>query len=248
MQPAGAGWEIQFENGSRAYADMVIAADGANSKVRKYLTDTQPVYGGMTLLEGNIPQAQWQAPALWQLVQGDSLYALENGQFISFLAKGDGSLIYWIWLKKPEDWLATVGIDWTSRAAVAAWFQQEFSAWSPQWQELFASEALTIVPRRAYYFPQDQPWPSQPSLTLLGDAAHRMPPNGEGVNQAMADALDLAEALGGGLFATIGQAIASFEHKMGNRLADVATTTRQLLEIMLAENNQQLFLAFFDGD
>ena len=245
MQPAGAGWEIRFEKGARAYADVVIAADGANSKVRKYLTDAQPVYAGTTFLEGNIPQAQQQVPALWQLVQGCSLFALENGQFVSFLVKGDGSLIFWIWLQKPEDWLATSGIDFTNRAAVATWFQQEFRTWSPQWQQLFASDSLPLVPRRAYYYPQDQPWPSQPNLTLLGDAAHQMPPNGEGVNQAMADALDLYEALCKEPFDTIKQAIVSFEQKMGKRVAQVAADTRQLLEMMHAENNQQLFLDFF---
>ena len=247
MQPAGTGWEIQFENGSRVYADVVVAADGANSKVRKQLTDAPPLYGGVTFLEGNILQAQQQVPALWQLVQGGSLFALENGQMISFLAKGDGSLMFWIWLEKPEDWLATSGIDFTSRAAVATWFRQEFSTWSPQWQQLFASDALTMVPRRAYYFPQDQPWPSQPNLTMLGDAAHRMPPNGEGVNQAMADALDLYEALCLGPCDTIAQAIAAFEQKMSKRVAVVAAETRQLLEMMHAKNNQQLFMDFFGG-
>lgn len=247
MQPAGAGWEIQFENGSRVYADVVVAADGANSKVRRYLTAAQPIYAGMTFLEGNIPQAQQQVPALWALVQGGSLFALQGGQLISFLAKGDGSLIFWIWLQKPEDWLTTSGIDFTSRAAVAAWFQQEFSTWSPQWQELFASDALTMVPRRAYYFPQGEPWPSQPNLTLLGDAAHRMPPNGEGVNQAMADALDLYEALCMAPFNTIEEALAAFEQKMNQRVAIVAADTRQLLDMMHAKNNQQLFLDFFGG-
>jgi 2-polyprenyl-6-methoxyphenol hydroxylase-like FAD-dependent oxidoreductase len=245
MQPAGDGWAIRFENGTRAYADVVVAADGANSKVRKYLTAIPPVYAGMTFLEGTILQAEQQASALWQLVQGGSLYALENGQFISFLAKGNGSLLFWIWLKKPEGWLATAGVDWTSRAAVAAWFAQEFSTWSPQWQQLFASEALTIVPRLTYYYPPNQPWQPRSNLTMLGDAAHRMPPNGEGVNQAMADALDLYEALCGGHFDTIAQAIASFEQKMGKRVVNVAADTQQLLEMMHAENNQQLFLDFF---
>ncbi len=35
-----------------------------------------------------------------------------------------------------------------------------------------------------------------PNLTMLGDAAHRMPPYaGEGVNMAMQDALELYECL-----------------------------------------------------
>ena len=61
----------------------------------------------------------------------------------------------------------------------------------------------------------------------------------------MADALDLSEALASERFDTVAQAIASFEQRMGQRVAVVATETRQLLEMMRAENNQQLFLDFF---
>ena len=159
-----------------------------------------------------------------------------------------GVLNFWVWVKRPEDWLATAGITWTNRAAVAAWLTQEFSTWSLKWQELFANEVLTVVPRPTYYFPLDQPWPSQPTLTLLGDAAHRMPPNGEGVNQAMVDALDLAEALGSAHFETGAQAIAAFEEQMRQRMMGVEAETRQLLEIMHANNNQEAFLSLFSGN
>jgi 2-polyprenyl-6-methoxyphenol hydroxylase-like FAD-dependent oxidoreductase len=248
MQPARAGWDIHFENGTQAYADLVVAADGANSKVRPYMTEVQPIYAGYTLLEGTIPDAAQRVPALWQLIQGGSLTALEKGQTISFLTKGDGALNCWVWVKKPEDWLATAGITWTDQAAVAAWFTQEFSTWSPSWQDVFANEALTVVPRPSYYFPLNQPWPSQPNLTLLGDAAHRMPPNGEGVNQAMVDALELAEALGNAHFETIGQAIAIFEEKMRRRMVGVEADTRQLLDLMHADNNQEVFLSIFSNN
>ena len=248
MQPAGAGWDIHFENGTQTYADLVVAADGANSKVRLYATAVRPVYAGFTLLEGVIPDAAQRVPALWQLIQGGSLTALENGQTISFLTKGDGALNFWVWAKKPEDWLATSGITWTDRAAVAAWFTQEFRTWSPAWQDVFANEDLAVVPRPSYYFPLDQPWPSQPNLTLLGDAAHRMPPNGEGVNQAMLDALELAEALGSTHFETIGEALAAFEGQMRQRIIIVEADTRELLEVMHADNNQEVFLSIFSGN
>jgi 2-polyprenyl-6-methoxyphenol hydroxylase-like FAD-dependent oxidoreductase len=248
MQPAGTGWNIYFENGTQTYADLVVAADGANSKVRPYVTEVRPVYAGFTLLEGAIPNAAQRVSALWQLIRGGSLTALENGQTISFLTKGDGALNFWVWVKKPEDWLATSGITWTDQAMVAAWFTQEFRTWSPTWRDLFANEALTVVPRPSYYLPLDQPWPSQPNLTLLGDAAHCLPPNGEGVNQAMLDALDLAETLGGTHFDTIGQAIAAYEEKMRQRMVGVEADTRQLLEIMHADNNQEVFLRIFSGN
>ncbi|ERJ59368.1 FAD-dependent oxidoreductase [Sphingobacterium paucimobilis] len=44
--------------------------------------------------------------------------------------------------------------------------------------------------------PLDQSWEIQAHLTLIGDAAHVMPPfAGEGVNMAMLDALELSEVL-----------------------------------------------------
>ena len=54
MEEQRNGWLLHFKNGASFYADIVIAADGANSKIRPYLTDIKPFYSGITMLEGNI--------------------------------------------------------------------------------------------------------------------------------------------------------------------------------------------------
>lgn len=46
--------------------------------------------------------------------------------------------------------------------------------------------------------PADFGWQAHPGITLIGDAAHLMPPLGVGVNLAMLDAADLAVAIGDG--------------------------------------------------
>jgi 2-polyprenyl-6-methoxyphenol hydroxylase-like FAD-dependent oxidoreductase len=246
MKPSGGGWSVLFENGASAYADLVIAADGANSRIRKYITDIRPVYSGVSSIEVNIHNADWHTPKLWKLVNGGKLFALEQGKTICFSPKDDGTLSVLIGLKTPEDWLASSQIDCTNIASMASWFQKEFAAWSREWQELLATDALTVVPRPWYHFPIDQYWKTLPNLTMIGDAAHRIPPfAGEGANQALADALDLSDALCLGQFETLDQAIASFEKKMCKRTAEITEMTLQQTAAMHAENNLQFLLGFF---
>jgi hypothetical protein len=59
------------------------------------------------------------------------------------------------------------------------------------------------------------------------------------------DALDLAEAQGSAHFQTIGQAIATCEEMMHLRMVSVNVETRELLEIMHADNNQEVLLSHF---
>jgi 2-polyprenyl-6-methoxyphenol hydroxylase-like FAD-dependent oxidoreductase len=246
LKPSGTGWEILFENGTSTYADLVIAADGANSRLRRYITDIPPLYSGVTSIEGNIYNAKINAPKLWQLAKGGSLFALENGKTISFITKGDGTLTFLIGLKKTEDWLSDSGIDLNDKMAVAAWFKQEFADWSKEWEELFASDALMLMPRPWYHFPSSQHWKAQSNLTMIGDAAHRIPAYaGEGANQALADALELYEALCCSQFENIEQAIASFEQKMLKRLVPITEESLRNTAAFHTENNLQFLMDLF---
>lgn len=245
LQPCGSGWEIIWEQGETVYADLVIGADGARSKVRSYLTDKQQVYSGITALDGSISDAAKNAPGLWNLVNGGSLVAMEEGRVIFFITKGDGSLNFMIAHKAPEDWSITAGVDWTDRLAVASWFEKEFAGWSSAWQELFRTDAMNLVLRPWYYFPVEQAWETKSNLTLIGDAAHLMPPNGEGANQAMVDALELCTALCSGSFDTLDTAIADFEQKMRERCRIVKEDTEKLMATMHAPDNLVQFMSLW---
>lgn len=80
IQLSGAGWQLFFVHREPVYADLVIAADGARSGIRKYLTRIQPVYSGITIMEGTIYNAVQQAPALWQLTAGGKVFAVDQGK------------------------------------------------------------------------------------------------------------------------------------------------------------------------
>ncbi|QXV66863.1 FAD-dependent monooxygenase [Mucilaginibacter sp. 21P] len=183
------------ENGTLAYADLIIAADGANSKVRRYVTDIERICAGITIMEGNVYNAATNAPSLWELTSGGKVFAHWNGKTIVLSAKGEGSLSFYTTIKETAEWVKDPGIDFTDKKQVFTWFKQRFADWSDAWQEIFITDESYFVHRPQYYFTIDQSWQTRSNLTLLGDAAHQTPPSGDGVNQAMLDAVDLYEAL-----------------------------------------------------
>ena len=240
------GWLLHFKNGKSFYADLVIAADGANSKIRPYLTDIKPIYSGVTIVEGNIYEAEKNTPKLWEITKGGKVFALGYEQSIILSAKGEGSLSFYTGCKVPENWTQESGIDFNNKQQVFDWFKVAFSYWSEKWHELFASNEIWFMPRPQYHFPLDQTWTTLSNLTMLGDAAHRMPPYaGEGVNQAMQDAFELAENLTCDHFPDIQTAISNYEKQMQARAAAVTKDTLQNTEILHAEDGLDNLLAMF---
>lgn len=244
LQENGVGYDLVFENGTTAYADVVIASDGANSKARSYVTDIKRIYSGFTIVEGNIYNAATNAPHLWELTHGGKIFAHWSNKAIVLSAKGEGSLSFYTITKEVDD-TVTDGIDFTDKDQVFAWFKQRFSDWGTAWHEIFLTNDSYFVVRPQYYFPIDQSWQTLPNLTLLGDAAHQTPPSGDGVNLAMQDALKLYEALCAENFDTVQDAIASFEKEMLSRTAIATTEAMDLVNGMLSEDNLQFMLDFF---
>ncbi|KAA5534458.1 FAD-dependent monooxygenase [Taibaiella lutea] len=219
-------WKLVFQNGEAVVADIVIGADGANSKIRPFVTDIKPLWTGITMLEGSIKDARKTAPSIHNLLQGGKIFAYGNEKTLIVSSKGDGSFGFATGCKTEEFWDKKSGIDFKDNKQVLAWFKQTFPEWSSIWHELFASETTLFIPRPQYCMPLNQQWIAQPGITLIGDAAHWMPPfAGEGVNMAMLDALQLSEALTNPAFTTVQAAIANYEKKMFKRFATIGQGT-----------------------
>ncbi|WP_337045051.1 FAD-dependent oxidoreductase [Emticicia sp. 17c] len=248
MQPQNEGWLLQFRNHTTAYADVVIAADGANSKIRSYCNPIKAVYSGITIIEGNLYNAASNAPALWKLVNGGKIFAFGDEQSLILSAKGDGCLSFYTGCKVVENWLSESNIDFSDKTQVENWFKSAFGSWNSIWLELFASNELSFVPRPQYHFPLDQYWETLPNLTLLGDAAHRMPPYaGEGVNMAMQDALELAECLLNPAFQSVQEALTAYENQMRQRASTVTQLTLESTEMLHSGNAIEQMLQAFQG-
>ncbi|GAA4152270.1 NAD(P)/FAD-dependent oxidoreductase [Chryseobacterium ginsenosidimutans] len=249
MEKEGEGWLLRFKNNTTYSADIVIAADGANSKIRPYLTDIKPIYSGITMVEGNIYNAEINTPKLWKLVNGGKIFALDEEKSLLFSTKGDGTLTFYTGCKADENWIKDCGVDFKNKEQVFDWFKTEFSSWNETWQELFQSDEISIIPRPQYHYPLDQSWATSSNLTLLGDAAHRMPPYaGEGVNMAMQDALELAECLTNDQFKDVKSAISNYEQNMLKRASEITKITLENTEMLHSENAIENLLKMFQGE
>jgi len=246
IEPLDHQWKIYFYNDTISTADLVIGADGANSKIRPFLTDIKPYWTGITMLEGSIEDAEKTAPTVHTLLKAGKIFAFGNEQTLIVSSKGNGSFGFSVSFKSNEHWVEQSGIDFKDHTQVLAWFKEEFKGWDAVWSELFSQESTLFIPRPQYCMPLDQHWESKPNLTLLGDAAHWMPPfAGEGVNMAMLDALQLSEALTSDEFTDSSTAIAHFEKSMLNRFSKVGQETLFNTSWMHQPNALKDMLAMF---
>ena len=182
--------EIEY-NGTTERFGAVIGADGAWSRVRPLLTGVAPQYEGVTLVE--FGYGTTTHPHVDVLTGGGKMFAVGDNRIIIAQRNGHGHIRGYAGLRLPEatarNWMAT------APGRVCAMLRETFAAWAPSLTALIEADAFLAV-RPLHALPIGHGWTSRAGLTLLGDAAHLMSPfSGEGVNLALADAVDLADAL-----------------------------------------------------
>jgi len=216
LEPVGGGWTLHFKSGKTADADLVIGADGYRSLIRPYLTGIKALYSGATIIQGEIDQPEKDCPEMYEMVDQANLMVMGGGSTLVVQPRGDGGLTFYAISMYPENWITDCGVDFKKPVAVREYLQKHYKDWNPVFFTLFQS-CHHFTPRPLNYFPFDQQWDTMPNLTILGDAAHLMPPNGEGVNLAMLDALDLNDCLTSGKYENLYDAINAYEKLMLGR-------------------------------
>jgi len=248
MEKQNDGWLLHFKNSLPAYADIVIAADGANSRIRPYITEIKAFYSGITMVEINIPDAEKAAPHIYKLLNGGKIMAFGNRKCLLGGQKGDGNIGFYASLKADEHWATNNDLAHYDNTQLLQWFKAAYAEWSNIWYELFENAVLPVIPRPIYCMPLDQTWETLPNLTMIGDAAHVMPPfAGEGANSAMLDALELSEYLTSGKYGTVKEAISSYEINMRKRASMATQRSLENGERMHSAGALQKMLAVF-GD
>lgn len=249
MEKQNEGWLLHFKNGLSVYTDIVIGSDGANSKIRPYITDIKALYSGITMLEGNIYESQKTAPHISSLLNGGKIMAFGDSQNLLLGQKGDGNLGFYASFKTDENWSINSGLDFSNKTQILEWFKKEYPEWSSIWYELFQNVSVPYIPRPINYMPLDQTWETLPNATLIGDAAHVMPPfAGEGANMAMLDALKLSECLTSNQHENVQEALSFYEKNMRKRAAKAIQESLENGEKMHSKNALKTMLDFFKGE
>ncbi|MFE7558294.1 FAD-dependent oxidoreductase [Kitasatospora sp. NPDC057500] len=244
FESAGDG-RLHFADGSSAAYDLLVGADGANSRVRALLTDARPVHTGQSVVELGIPDADRTHPGLAAMVGRGNYWVLGDGRSLAAQRNGDGRVrVYLGFYDTAEDWLATSGIPFDDPAAARARLAELFSGWHPRCAELIGACDDTVLPRAITTLPVGLTWPSRPGVTLLGDAAHLMPPVGQGANMALLDGALLGLALAGRRDDPCA-AVEEYEREMFERTGAAGRQSAQIQEMLAAPDAGRKMLAFF---
>jgi len=236
---------LHFADGSSATYDLLVGADGADSKVRALLTDARPTHTGQNVVELGIPDIDRTHPDLAAMVGRGNYWVLGNGQSLSAQRNGDGRVrVYLSFYNTAEDWFATSGIPFEDPAAARARLIDLLPGWDSRFTALIAACDDTVVPRSITTLPVGLTWPSTPGVTLLGDAAHLMPPVGQGANMALLDGalLGLALAAHAGDFPA---AVREYEREMFERTSAAARMSANMKDMLTSPDAAQKMLAFF---
>jgi 2-polyprenyl-6-methoxyphenol hydroxylase-like FAD-dependent oxidoreductase len=234
---------LRFAGGKTALADIAIGSDGANSRLRELVTPIRPAYVGVSLVEALVPAAKQIIPELWSLLGGAALIALGGERTIGMGTKPDGSVLIYAGLKTNDDSARESLEEASSPDQRVSWFHANFEGWSELWDPLFR-EAVSMVWRPLLTCPSNQYWEPKPNVTLIGDAAHVMPPYaGEGVNMAMLDALALSKLLLSEESSP--SAIATYETEMFARMRHMTVDTMTNTEMFYAPDAADRVVALF---
>ncbi|WUH51491.1 FAD-dependent monooxygenase [Streptomyces sp. NBC_00442] len=215
--------------------DLVIGADGAWSKVRPVLSDAVPLYTGSTLIETSFTDVDRRYPDLADMVGHGMMLAGDPADSTHMLIgqrDGKDSVRVYVGLKCERDWAERAGVDLADTEAVRAHLLTHFAGWHKDLLRLLMDNEGPFINRPVFRMPYPHTWTHTPGATLLGDAAHLMPPAGQGANLALVDAADLATAIvaavedGSGLDAAVDR----YEQVMHPRGAQAAEESARALE------------------
>ena len=176
------GVRVEFDDGRAAEGDLLIGADGLHSLVREIAGGQPAEPTGWCSWQGLVTLPEIPDKHVALMIIG------EHGN-LGLWPAGGCDLQWWFDLPWSPDFVRPQRpIDM---------IRSHFSGWSDSVDRVLATLTDEDLARSPFpHFRHPIPRPGQGAVTLLGDAAHTMPPTlAQGTNQALLDTMVLCRAL-----------------------------------------------------
>ncbi|KAI1126946.1 hypothetical protein F5Y10DRAFT_243805 [Nemania abortiva] len=267
--PGSKKWNIELEDTSNlAPFDLVVGADGAWSRTRALLTETQPVYSGITALDVWLRNVDEAAPDVSVFVGSGNCFLFDRDRALLFQRNGSGReadarcyACVKTDLRTPPDARALLGleddapeVDWADPRIRERFVERYFGDWFDEAKRNLLAMGELPVLRPLYMLPVGLTWESRPGVTLMGDAAHLMTPfAGVGVNVALMDALELAQGIIGCVSAGTADGeglvdmLQTYEKDMFARSGKEAAKMEAAMHLQFQEGGAERMIALMSG-
>ncbi|MET7428367.1 NAD(P)/FAD-dependent oxidoreductase [Streptomyces flaveolus] len=233
---------VHCEDGRQETFDLVVGADGAWSRIRPAVSRVTPHYTGVTSVETSLDDVDTRHPGLARLIGDGSVAVYGVNRSLVAQRNSGGHVKVYAKFRAPLDWHAD--LDLADAEAVRSSLLALFDGWAAPVLDLLRHGAA-FVHRPVHVLPVSHTWTHVPGVTLLGDAAHVMPPLGAGANLAMLDGAELAESLATGL-GDPDEVVRAFEERMWARAGRWAEITTAGLERLVSPDPAEAIALFDD--
>lgn len=230
---------VHFADGRQETFDLVVGADGAWSRTRPAVSPVRPHYTGVTLVETSLDDVDTRHPDLARLVGDGSVAVYGVNRALVAQRNSGGHVKVYAQFRAPLDRHTNPADGEAARSNLLALFD----GWAAPVLDLLR-HGTAFVHRPLYALPVSHTWPHVFGVTLLGDAAHLMPPLGAGANLAMLEGAELAESLATDP-ADLDEVVRAFEERMWARAGEWAKITGDGLERLVNPDPAEA-LALFD--
>ncbi|RDZ27992.1 hypothetical protein [Lysobacter silvisoli] len=228
---------LNFANGSRAHADLVVGADGECSLLRPYATDHGLRYAGVTLIESQVALPELRVPRLALWLDRDRLAVRDADAALVVQRNSQRGLDLRLGLRVPRDW-SQRGVDWTDSMQVRALLRQRLAHWDSKFLHLIDAAEPRFAARALLTSAPDRAWNERSGSTLLGAAA-RLAPSLLSDRKAfeLHDAAELADALTAPRHGSIAAALADYERGLLTRAARDGRDAQRSLTALLPQGS-----------